>query len=162
MSEVDGRAAFDRGWLEQALAEAEGAALHGDVPVGAIVVDAAGNELGRGHNRREIDADPTAHAEIIALRQAARARGHWRLDDCTIFVTLEPCPMCAGALINARVARLVYAAADPKAGAIASLYRLADDPRLNHRFEVCSGDAAQESVALLQRFFRALRARGEK
>jgi tRNA(adenine34) deaminase len=152
----------DSVWMQQALAEAGGAVLHGDVPVGAIIVDAAGRELGRGHNRREVDGDPTAHAEILALRMAARARGHWRMDDCTAFVTLEPCPMCAGALVNARVARLVYGASDPKAGAIDSLFRLGDDPRLNHRFQVSAGLCANESVALLQTFFRALRARGEK
>lgn len=149
-------------WMQQALAEARGAVLHGDVPIAALIVDAAGRELARAHNRREVDADPTAHAEIIALRAAARARGHWRLDDCTAFVTLEPCPMCAGALVNARVARLVYAAPDPKAGAIDSLFRLGDDQRLNHRFQVSAGLCANESVALLQAFFRALRARGEK
>jgi len=149
-------------WMQQALAEARGAIVHGDVPVAAIIVDAAGRELGRAHNRREVDGDPTAHAEIIALQAAARTRGHWRLDDCTAFVTLEPCPMCAGALVNARIARLVYGAPDPKAGAIDSLFRLGDDPRLNHRFQVSAGLCANESVALLQGFFRALRARGEK
>jgi tRNA(adenine34) deaminase len=155
-------ASADRLWMQHALDEAQSAALHGDVPVGAIVVDGTGKEVGRGHNRREIEGDPTAHAEIIALRAAARARGHWRLYDCTTFVTLEPCAMCAGALVNARVARLVYGAADPKAGAIHSLYQLAEDPRLNHRYEVVAGVCAPESVAQLQAFFRALRARGEK
>jgi tRNA(adenine34) deaminase len=148
--------------MQHALDEAQSAALHGDVPVGAVIIDGMGEEVGRGHNRREIDGDPTAHAEIIALRAAARRRGHWRLDDCTAYVTLEPCPMCAGALINARIARLVYGASDPKAGAIESLYRLADDARLNHRYGVVSGVGAPESAAQLQAFFRALRARGEK
>lgn len=154
--------AADLHWMREALAEAQGAANHADVPIGAVIVDAAGLVLGRGHNRREIDGDPTAHAEIIALRSAARARGHWRLDTCTAFVTLEPCAMCAGAFVNARIGRLVYAAADPKAGAIESLYTLARDPRLNHRFETLRGLCEAESVALLQGFFRALRARGEK
>lgn len=152
----------DAFWMRQALDEAAQAALHEDVPIGCVIVDAAGHELGRGHNRRELDADPTAHAEILALRTAARQRGHWRLDGCTAFVTLEPCPMCAGALVNSRISRVVYAAADPKAGAIHSLYRLGEDSRLNHRFDVAGGVAVAESVALLQAFFRRLRARGEK
>ena len=152
----------DLDWMQAALDEATLAVQHGDVPVGAVVVDAHGAELARAHNRREIDADPTAHAEILALRAAALARGHWRLDDCTLFVTLEPCAMCAGAMVNARLGRLVFGASDPKAGAIVSLFRLAEDNRLNHRFAVTSGCAPEPSVALLQSFFRALRARGEK
>jgi len=152
----------DLDWMEVALAEARRAVDHADVPVGAVVVDALGRELGRGHNRREVDGDPTAHAEILALRAAALARGHWRLDDCTLFVTLEPCAMCAGAMVNARLRRLVFGATDPKAGAVISLFRLAEDSRLNHRFAVTAGCAPEPSVALLQEFFRALRARGEK
>jgi tRNA(adenine34) deaminase len=152
----------DLAWMTVALDEARLAVDHGDVPVGAVVVDALGRELGRGHNRREVDADPTAHAEILALRAAAVARGHWRLDDCTLFVTLEPCAMCAGAMVNARLGRLVFGATDAKAGAVVSLYRLAEDTRLNHRFPVTAGCAPEPSVALLQGFFRALRARGEK
>lgn len=152
----------DLAWMRHALAEAALAEEHEDVPIGCVIVDASGLELGRGHNRREVDADPTAHAEILALRAAAFRRGHWRLEGCTAFVTLEPCPMCAGALVNARIGRLVYAAADPKAGAVRSLFRLGEDARLNHRFEVASGVAAEDSVALLQAFFRRLRARGEK
>jgi len=152
----------DLDWMTAALDEARLAVDHGDVPVGAVVVDALGRELGRGHNRREVDADPTAHAEILALRAAAVSRGHWRLDDCTLFVTLEPCAMCAGAMVNARLGRLVFGATDPKAGAVVSLYRLAEDTRLNHRFAVTAGCAPEPSVALLQGFFRALRARGEK
>jgi len=152
----------DLAWMQQALLEAGLASDHGDVPVGAIIVDAGGRELARAHNRREVDADPTAHAEVLALRAAARDRGHWRLDDCTLFVTLEPCAMCAGAMVNARLGRLVFGATDPKAGAIVSLYRLAEDARLNHRFTVRAGCAPEESVLLLQSFFRALRARGEK
>jgi tRNA(adenine34) deaminase len=152
----------DSAWMQQALQEASLASDHGDVPVGALVVDAAGRELARAHNRREVDADPTAHAEILALRAAAQQRGHWRLDDCTLFVTLEPCAMCAGAMVNARLGRLVFGASDPKAGAVVSLYRLAEDARLNHRFTVTPGCAPEASVELLQRFFKALRARGEK
>jgi tRNA(adenine34) deaminase len=154
--------AGDVGWMQIALLEASRAGEHGDVPVGALVVDRGGQLLARAHNRREIDADPTAHAEILALRAAARTRGHWRLDDCTLFVTLEPCAMCAGAMINARLGRLVFGASDPKAGAIVSMYRLAEDTRLNHRFPVTAACAPEGSVALLQSFFRALRARGEK
>jgi tRNA(adenine34) deaminase len=161
-SDDGARAEADLGWMQLALLEASRAVEHGDVPVGAVIVDAGGQVLGRAHNRREVDADPTAHAEILALRAAARGRGHWRLDDCALFVTLEPCAMCAGAMINARLGRLVYGASDPKAGAIASLYRLAEDARLNHRFAVQGACAAAESVALLQSFFKALRARGEK
>jgi len=152
----------DIAWMRGALAEANLAVDHGDVPVGALIVDASGRELARAHNRREVDADPTAHAEILALRAAARQRGHWRLEGCTMFVTLEPCAMCAGAMVNARLGRLVFGAADPKAGAVVSLYRLADDARLNHRFSVTPGCAPEASVELLQRFFKALRARGEK
>jgi tRNA(adenine34) deaminase len=152
----------DARWMQAALLEAALAPLHGDVPVGAVIVDAAQNELARAHNRRELNADPTAHAELLALRAAAAQRGHWRLDDCTLYVTLEPCAMCAGGLVNARLGRLVFGAADPKAGAIVSLYQLGADPRLNHRFEARSGVAEADSVALLQAFFRALRARGEK
>src|SRR5688500_6099030 len=129
----------DARWMQEALAEAARATEHADVPVGCVVVDAQRHELGRAHNRRELDADPTAHAEVLALRGAAARRGHWRLDDCTLFVTLEPCAMCAGAMINARLGRLVFGAPDPKAGAIQSLYQLAEDARLNHRFAVTSG-----------------------
>ncbi len=149
-------------WMRCALEEASLAVAHADVPVGALVVDASGRELSRAHNRREVDADPTAHAEILALRAAARQRGHWRLDDCTLFVTLEPCAMCAGAMVNARLGRLVFGASDPKAGAVSYLYHLAEDQRLNHRFEVVGGCEREASVELLQSFFKALRARGEK
>ena len=152
----------DERWMREALAEASRAERHGDVPIGCIVVDAAGNELGRGQNRREVAADPTAHAEILALRAAARRRGHWRLLDCTVYSTLEPCPMCAGALVNARVGRVVYGARDAKAGAIDSLFEIGRDARLNHRFEVQAGVLEAEAVALLQSFFAKLRAAGEK
>jgi tRNA(adenine34) deaminase len=121
-----------------------------------------GVELARDHNRREQLGDPTAHAEILALRAAASKVGHWRLDSATVFVTLEPCPMCAGALLNARVARLVYGASDPKAGAVSSLLSLGSDSRFNHRFEVLGGVLAEPSVSALQQFFAALRAQGQK
>jgi tRNA(adenine34) deaminase len=155
-------AELDARWMQAALAEAALAPAHGDVPVGAVIVDSSGQQLASAHNRRELDADPTAHAELLALRAAALGRGHWRLNDCTLYVTLEPCAMCAGAMVNARLGRLVFGALDPKAGAIVSLYQLAADARLNHRFEVCSGIADAQSAAQLQAFFRALRARGEK
>jgi tRNA(adenine34) deaminase len=148
--------------MRLALEQADLAAAHGDVPIGCVVVDAGGAELARAHNRREVDADPTAHAEVLALRGAAQALGHWRVEDATVFVTLEPCPMCAGALVNARVARVVFGAADPKAGALSSLYALGTDPRLNHRFAVRGGLLATESAARLQAFFRKLRDAGEK
>jgi tRNA(adenine34) deaminase len=148
--------------MQLALVEAARALDHGDVPIGAVILDAQGRELGRAHNRREVDADPTAHAEVLALREAARELGHWRLNDCTLYVTLEPCVMCAGALVNARLGRLVYAASDLKAGAIESLFRLADDTPLNHRLPVTAGILESESRALLQAFFRGVRARGSK
>lgn len=151
----------DQVYMELALEEARAAALAGDVPVGAVIVGEGGVELGRGRNLREVDGDPTAHAEIVALRAAAKAVGHWRVE-ATLFVTLEPCLMCAGALVNARIRRVVFGASDPKAGALGSLYQLDHDPRLNHRFEVSSGVLAEESIGLLQGFFRRLRAEGQK
>ena len=152
----------DLAWMRKALAEAELAVAHRDVPVGCVIVDATGQELARDHNRREQLADPTAHAEILALRSAAARLGHWRLEGASVYVTLEPCPMCAGALVNARIARLVYGASDPKAGAVRSLFTLGDDPRLNLRFEIVAGVLAEEGVQKLQSFFAALRAQGEK
>lgn len=152
----------DAGFMAIALAEADLAALHGDVPVGAVVVDESGRELARDHNRREERGDPTAHAELLALRSAALAGGHWRLEGATLYVTLEPCAMCAGALVNARVARLVYGASDPKAGAVDSLYRIGTDVRLNHRFTVTRGVLAAEGARRLSEFFAKLRAAGEK
>jgi tRNA(adenine34) deaminase len=152
----------DDRWMREALREAELAPRHGDVPVGCVVVDAEGRELGRAHNRREADGDPTAHAEVIALRAACVARSHWRLDGAEVFVTLEPCPMCAGALVNARVGRLVFGATDPKAGAVQTLYSIPTDHRLNHRLTVRGGVLAAEAAALLQAFFAKLRAAGEK
>jgi tRNA(adenine34) deaminase len=139
-----------------ALDEARAAGAAGDVPVGAIVVDASLSIMGRGRNRRETDGDPTAHAEIVALREAARAIGHWRVE-ATLYVTQEPCPMCAGAIVNARVKRLVYGCSNPKAGAVATLYQIPTDTRLNHRVEVLSGVRADECAAELSKFFAALR-----
>ena len=152
----------DLAWMREALQEARQAGEAGDVPVGCIVVDRAGQLIARGRNLREATQDPTAHAEIVALRAAAQATGHWRLDGCTSYVTLEPCAMCAGALVNARVARVVYGAPDPKAGALDARFAIGRDPRLNHRFEVSGGVLAEQSVQLLQSFFGALRAAGEK
>lgn len=141
-----------------ALDEARGAAGHGDVPVGAVAVD-GGQVLSRRHNERELRADPTAHAEILALQDAARVLGTWRLDNLTLVVSLEPCPMCAGALVAARVPRLVFGAVDPKAGSTGSLYNLCADPRLNHEVEVVPGVLAEESAGLLASFFADRRSR---
>jgi len=140
-----------------ALAEADAAAAHGDVPVGAVLVDRDGTVVAQGHNRREELGDPTAHAEIEALRAAATKLGRWRLDDLTLYVTLEPCPMCAGALVNARIARVVYGCRDAKAGAVHSLFVIGQDPRLNHRFDATGGVRAEECAARLQAFFAARR-----
>lgn len=146
----------DRRWMAEALGLAQRAREAGDVPVGAVVVR-EGEVLGRGWNRREADADPTAHAELLALREAAGRAGSWRLEGAVLYVTLEPCAMCAGALVNARIGRLVYGAADPKAGACGSLYDLPSDPRLNHRFPVTAGVLAGESARLLRDFFQERR-----
>ncbi len=142
--------------LTLALDEARAAAMAGEVPVGAIVI-ANGVVVGRGQNRVLRDLDPTAHAEIVALRGAASALGNYRLSGCEIFVTLEPCAMCAGAMIHARVSRLVYAAADPKAGAVGSVLQVLNHPQLNHQMEVTSGELAEESGELLRSFFRERR-----
>jgi len=136
-----------------ALDEARAALATGDVPIGAVVVDAAGAVVGRGRNVREAAADPTGHAEVVALRAAAAARGEWRLTGCTLVVTLEPCTMCAGAAVLARVDRLVFGAYDDKAGAVGSLWDVVRDRRLNHRPEVVSGVLADESTSLLEDFF---------
>lgn len=138
--------------MELALQEAGAAVVHGDVPVGAVAL-AAGTVVARRHNERELTGDPTAHAELLTLRDAAAALGTWRLDTVTLVVTLEPCAMCAGAAVNARLGRLVYGAADPKAGACASLYNLLADPRLNHEVPVRPGVEAERAGALLTRFF---------
>lgn len=151
----------DEKWMELALAEADRAAKDGDVPVGAVIVDADGDLLSEGRNRRELEGDPTAHAEIDALRRAAKRLGHWRVEG-TLYVTLEPCLMCAGALVNARIRRVVYGALDPKAGATESLYSVGSDARLNHHFDVTSGILKEECVERLQNFFQRLRAQGQK
>ncbi len=149
----------DVGAMRIALDEARAAEAHHDVPVGASVVR-GGVVIAHRHNERELTGDPTAHAEVLAVRDAAAVVGQWRLDDCTLFVTLEPCAMCAGAIVNARVARVVYGATDPKAGAVRSLYGLADDPRFNHRAVVEGGLLADESAAMLRAFFAARRRGG--
>ena len=144
--------------MRRALDLARQAAAIGEVPVGAVVYETAtGQVLGEGFNRREVDHDPSAHAELLAICAAAFALGDWRLNACTLVVTLEPCAMCAGLIVNARLGRLVYGARDPKAGATDSLFRLTADPRLNHRVEPISGVLAEECAALLKDFFRALR-----
>lgn len=148
--------------MREALALAAAALAVDEMPVGCVILDADGKTISRAHNRRQLDADPTAHAEIVAMRQAAQALGDWRLADCTLVVTLEPCPMCAGAIVNARLARLVYGASDPKAGAVRTLYKICDDPRLNHRVEITGGILADECAKLLQDFFKGRRALGRK
>jgi tRNA(adenine34) deaminase len=152
----------DEEWMRHALAEADAASARGEVPVGCVIVSEAGDVLGVGHNERETLQDPTAHAEMIAIRAAARAVGSWRLERTTAFVTLEPCAMCAGALVHARVPRVVYGCDDPKGGAVTTLFTIGRDPRLNHRFDVCAGVLADESAARLRAFFAALRAQGKK
>jgi tRNA(adenine34) deaminase len=139
--------------MRAALEEARGALRSGDVPIGALVLDSEGSVIGRGHNVRERDDDPTGHAELVAVRQAAQARGEWRLSGCTLVVTLEPCTMCAGAVVLARLDRLVFGAFDPKAGAVGSLWDVVRDRRLNHRPEVLGGVLAEQCSALLDDFF---------
>ena len=139
--------------MRAALDEARAAPETGDVPIGAIVLDPVGTTIGRGRNVREADGDPTGHAEMVALRAAAKARGEWRLEGCTLVVTLEPCTMCAGAAVLSRVERIVLGAFDPKSGAVGSLWDVVRDRRLNHRPEVVSGVLADESTALLGEFF---------
>jgi tRNA(adenine34) deaminase len=137
-----------------ALEEARGALAHDDVPIGAVVARASdGAVLARRHNEREVTGDPTAHAEILALRDAANETGSWRLDDCVLVVTLEPCPMCAGAAVNARLGTVAFGATDPKAGALGTLYNLGSDPRLNHELQVIDGVRAEECAAMLGDFF---------
>lgn len=147
----------DHQWMQHALDLARRAEALGEVPVGAVVLDGEGRLIGEGFNRVIADADPTAHAEIVALRQAARKMGNYRLPDSTLYVTLEPCAMCAGALVNARVRRVVYGADDLRAGAHHSVFEVLNCPRLNHRCEVSSGIGAEESAGLLRRFFRERR-----
>ncbi len=144
--------------MDDALREARGALSHGDVPVGALVVRLADHHvLARRHNEREVAHDPTAHAEILALRDAAARTGSWRLDGCALVVTLEPCPMCAGAALAARVDEIVFGAADPKAGACGSLYNIAAEPRLNHEMRVVDGVRADAAAGLLSEFFASRR-----
>ncbi|HLT57975.1 MAG TPA: tRNA adenosine(34) deaminase TadA [Limnochordales bacterium] len=146
----------DAVWMRAALAEAEAAAAMGEIPIGAVIVR-DGELLAAGHNLRETQRDPTAHAEMVAIRRAAERLGAWRLTGTTLYVTIEPCPMCAGALVLARVERLVYGAADPKAGACGTLWNLVQDPRLNHRLAVTAGVLEEECRAIIQGFFRRLR-----
>ncbi len=148
----------DLHFMEQALSLAREAASLGEVPVGAVAVY-DGRIIGRGHNRRELDADPFAHAELLALREAARELGAWRLTGVTLYVTLEPCAMCAGGMVQGRLSRLVYAAKDPKAGAVGSLYNLVEEPRHNHRVQVTGDVLGGPSGQLLREFFGALRRR---
>ncbi len=143
--------------MAEAIAEARLALAHDDVPVGALVAGPDGSVIARRHNERELTGDPTAHAEVLALRDAAAATGSWRLEGCTLVVTLEPCLMCGGAALNGRVGRIVYGAADMKAGACLSLYNICDDPRLNHRMDLTPGVMAGECAALLSDFFAELR-----
>ena len=151
----------DRRWMAAALAQAAAAAEAGDVPVGAVIVR-DGAAIAAAHNRRIIDSDPTAHAEMLAIRAAAEAIGDWRLSGCELFVTLEPCCMCAGAIVLARLDRLVYGADDPTAGAVRTLHQLCSDERLNHVVEITVGVRADECGRLLSEFFRARRAEGKK
>ena len=142
--------------MQLALDQAAAAAIHGDVPIGAVVVR-DGQVIASRHNERELTGDPTAHAEVLAIRDAANVVGHWRLLDCSLYVTLEPCVMCAGALVNARIGRVVFGAVDPKAGALVSLYQICGDPRLNHRPPVVAGVRAEEAGKLLRDFFASRR-----
>ena len=148
-------------FMQIALEEAEQALREEEVPIGAVIVH-DGRVIARAHNQREQLRDPTAHAEMIAITQAAQSRGSWRLDGCALYVTLEPCPMCAGAIVQARIPTLVYGAADPKAGAVESLYRLLSDPRLNHRAEIVAGVLAGPCGEILSRFFQQQRQAGKK
>jgi tRNA(adenine34) deaminase len=154
--------ATDVEWMCVALEEADAAAAVGDVPVGCVLVSGSGERLALGRNEREVRKDPTAHAEIVAIRRAAAERASWRLDDVTCFVTLEPCAMCAGALVHARVARVVYGCDDPKGGAVRTLFTIGQDARLNHRFTVTPGVLDTECADRLRAFFGSLRALGKK
>jgi tRNA(adenine34) deaminase len=148
-------------FMQLALQEAEHAMAENEVPVGAVIVH-EGRIIAAAHNQREQLRDPTAHAEMIAITQAAALRGSWRLDGCTLYVTLEPCAMCAGAILQARIPTVVYGAADPKAGAVQTLYHLLEDPRLNHRAEIVSGVLAEACGQILTRFFQQQRQLGKK
>jgi tRNA(adenine34) deaminase len=144
-------------WMSLALEEADLAAQTGEIPVGCVIVDADGRLVSRAHNGREVLVDPTAHAEMVAIREAAGRLLSWRLEGATAYVTLEPCPMCAGALVNARVARVVYGCADPKGGAIDTMFGIGRDARLNHRFDVVAGVLGDACAERLRRFFRERR-----
>lgn len=148
----------DERFMREALAQARAAAKLGEVPIGAVVVY-EGNVIARAHNRRELDEDPSAHAEFTAMLEAAHVLGHWRLTGCTVYVTLEPCLMCAGLMVNARIDRCVYGAPDPKGGALGTLYDVSHDQRLNHEFEVMSGVLEEECAVELKTFFARLRER---
>ncbi len=149
----------DIGVMAQALAEADAAAAEGEVPVGCVIVDSSGHEIGRGRNAREALGDPTAHAEILAIRAAARTIGGWRIEGATAYVTLEPCAMCAGALVLARVARVVFGCLDPKAGAVITMFGIGHQASLNHRYDVTHGVLEEECATRLRNFFAALRAK---
>jgi tRNA(adenine34) deaminase len=150
-------------WMLAAIAQARAALAADEVPIGCVIVhEPTGQIIGRGHNRRESDHDPTAHAEILAIHEASQALKSWRLTDCVLIVTLEPCPMCAGAIVNARIPKLIYGCDDPKAGAVRTLYQICEDSRLNHRVEVTPGVMAAECAQLLKDFFAAQRALGKK
>jgi tRNA(adenine34) deaminase len=150
-------------FMLSAIELARQAELIGEVPIGCVIVyEPGGRIVGRGYNRRQIDHDATAHAEILAIRDAGRTLADWRLVDCTMYVTLEPCPMCAGAIVNARIRRLVYGCDDPKAGAVRTLFQLCQDPRLNHRVDVQAGLLSEECAQLLRDFFQRQRAAGKK
>ncbi len=146
--------------MREAIHLAEAAAALGEVPIGCVIVHEPSEQIiGRGFNRREADRDATAHAEILAIREACRETGHWRLLDCRLVVTLEPCPMCAGAIVNARIPRLVYGCDDPKAGAVRTLYRICQDARLNHRVDVTAGVLSEDCAQVLRNFFKQKRGR---
>jgi len=150
-------------WMHEAITCAKQALAADEVPIGCIIVHLPTNRIiGRGFNQRETNHDPSAHAEILAMREAGQALNHWRLLDCALIVTLEPCPMCAGAIINARIPKLIYGCDDPKAGAVRTLYQLCEDGRLNHRVEVTAGVLAEECAQLLRDFFARQRQLGKK
>src|SRR5437868_1602682 len=158
----DPRHPFHVAHMEMALEEARTAAAEDEVPIGAVIVSTAAGVIGRAHNQREQLKDPTAHAEMIAITQAAQALGSWRLERCILYVTLEPCPMCAGAIVQARIPVVVYGCTDPKAGACHTLYQITNDPRLNHRCQVVGGVLAERCAGVLSAFFAGKRALGKK
>lgn len=161
LSLSDPRHPFHLEHMEMALEEARTAAAEDEVPIGAVIVSMTAGVVGRAHNQREQLRDPTAHAEMIAITQAAQALGSWRLERCVLYVTLEPCPMCAGAAVQARLPVVVYGATDPKAGACETLYRITSDPRLNHRAQIVGGVLAERCATLLSDFFAAKRRNGK-